>query len=105
MKHKIKHDFNLDLAVKITELALSTYQEKYSQYKPMKKWTSLQRVELSFNVNGFNILGSIDVGVKSIDLKFDLPFLLLPFKQKAISIVESEFVIWIAKAKAGKLVV
>jgi len=40
---------------------------------------------------------------RSIDLDLDVPFLLRPFKNQALGVIEGEIREWIDKARAGKI--
>jgi hypothetical protein len=101
MKHSVSHDLGQERAKKVTESALSTYAEKFAQYSPKTIWTGPNRAEISFNVKGMSLSGTVDVKDKAIDLDLDVPFLLKPFQGKAISVIETEIKAWLAKEKAN----
>ena len=61
------------------------------------------RAEISFNVKGMSLSGTLEVQPKAIEMDLDVPFLLKPFKGTAISVIEEEIKSWLAKEKAGQL--
>ena len=41
--------------------------------------------------------------VAEVTLDLDVPFLLKPFKSKALEVIEREIKVWVAKAKRGEI--
>lgn len=103
MKHSVRHDLGLEQAKKVTHSALDSYAEKFAKYHPTVNWQSDTSATIGFTVKGVSLDGSIEVGASSIDLDLDVPFLLKPFRGKAVSVIEDEIQEWIAKARAGQL--
>ena len=101
MKHSVPHDLGHDRAKQVAESALATYAQKYANYQPRVTWTAANKAEISFKVKGMNLAGSLEVLDRSIDLDIDVPFLLRPFKNQALGVIEGEINDWIKKAKAG----
>ena len=103
MKHAVAHDLGQDRAKQVTEAAFESYKQKLAKYNPTTRWVSEKRAEITFSVKGLTLKGSLEVTAKSIDMALDVPFLLRPFKGKALSIIETEIREWMEKAKAGEI--
>lgn len=103
MKHSVPHDLDPELAKKATVAALESYKKRFSEYNPTLNWPSDAKAEIGFKVKGVSLKGNLEVGTKAIDMDLDVPFLLRPFRGKALSVIEEEIKKWIAKAKAGEL--
>jgi len=99
MKHSVHHDLGQERAKKVAESALSTYSQKYANYSPQVNWKSPNQADISFRVKGISLSGSLEVLDRSIDLDMDVPFLLRPFKNQALGVIEGEIKDWIKKAK------
>jgi len=99
MKHSVPHDLGQERAKKVAESALSTYSQKYANYSPQVNWKSPNQADISFRVKGISLSGSLEVLDRSIDLDMDVPFLLRPFKNQALGVIEGEIKDWIKKAK------
>ena len=103
MKHAVPHDLGKDKAKQVTEAAFASYQRKLAKYDPQTRWVSDRRAVISFSVKGITMRGALEVTDSSIDMELDVPFLLRPFKGKALGIIEAEIRAWLAKAKAGEV--
>ncbi len=103
MKHDIPHDLNYDLAKLAAQKAAEAYGKRFSEYDYRAKWVSDERVELGFTVVGKRLEGAMTVKPDRLQLELDVPFMLRPFKGKAISVIEEEAQTWIDKARRGEL--
>jgi hypothetical protein len=103
MKHSVPHDLGRDKAKTVAEAAFSSYKEKFAKYSPQSNWVNDRRATISFSVKGVTLNGSMEVTDHSIDMELDVPFLLRPFKGKALGVIEKEIQAWVRKAKAGEL--
>ena len=103
MKHSVSHDLGQDRAKQAAEAAIKSYTEKFAKFQPRTQWVTPQRAEISFNVKGISLSGAIEVRATTIDLDMDVPFLLRPFKNQALSVIEGEIREWIDKARAGQV--
>ena len=103
MKHSVSHDLGQDRAKQAAETAIKSYAEKFAKFQPQTRWVSPSRAEISFNVKGINLRGALEVLPTTIDLDMDVPFLLRPFKNQALSVIEAEIREWIEKARAGQV--
>ena len=101
MKHIIEHQLGVEKARTVLESALTSYKEKFAKYNPSASWTSPTRAKIGFSIKGVGIDGTLDVLERQIELDLDVPFLLRPFRGKAIEVIEREVKKWIAKAEAG----
>lgn len=103
MKHSVPHDLGQERAKQAAEAAIAAYGQKFAKYAPQTTWVTPARANISFNVKGMTLSGSIEVLAKSIDLDLEVPFLLRPFKSQAIHVIENEIREWIDKARAGQV--
>jgi hypothetical protein len=103
MKHSVTHDLGQDRAKQAAEAAMAAYAQKFAKYQPKTTWISPTRANISFNIKGMTLSGSIEVSARSIDLDLEVPFLLRPFKGQAVSVIEAEIREWIDKARAGSV--
>jgi hypothetical protein len=103
MKHKVHHGLDKDLAKKAMDKAIDSYTERFDKYNPEAKWTSEDEVAVGFSAKGVSVDGTIELGEDDMLIDLDVPFLLKPFKSKAINVIEEEINKWVAKAKEGEL--
>src|SRR5262245_33939675 len=103
MKHSVPHDLGQDRAKQAAEAALGAYAQKFAKYHPKTTWVTPNKAEIAFTVKGMHLSGSIEVQPKTIDLDMEVPFLLRPFKNQAIGVIEGEIREWIEKARSGQL--
>jgi hypothetical protein len=101
MKHSVPHDLGQDKAKKAAEAALAQYSQKFAQYSPKTQWVSENKANISFNIKGVMLSGTMEVLANAIEMDLDVPFLFRPFKGKALGIIEGEIKDWIARAKKG----
>ena len=103
MKHSVSHDLGLDQARRVADAAFESYKQKLSKYHPQTRWVGDRRAEISFSVKGVTLTGALEVNERSIDMELEVPFLLRPFKGKALSVIEGEIREWMERAKAGEV--
>jgi hypothetical protein len=103
MEHAIKHGLTHEQAKAAVRSAIATYSEKLAKYSPQIAWQGDTKATFSFKAKGVQLEGGLTIEPDRFVVDFDIPFLLRPFKSKAIEKVESEAQTWIAKAKAGQL--
>jgi hypothetical protein len=103
MKHVVSHDLGQEKAKKVADAAIASYSERFKQYSPQAKWVNDKRAEISFNVKGMSLSGTVDVNPSTIEMDLDVPFLLRPFKGTAMGVIEEEMQKWLGKAKAGEI--
>ncbi len=89
MKHIIKHSLGKDKCIDTVKSAIESYSSKYSAYSPKAQWKD-NVSNVSFSAKGMSIKGTICVNDNDIEVDLEVPFLLRPFKDKAISIIDSE---------------
>ena len=99
MKHQVPHAVGQSKAKEIAIQALDSYQKRFAEYDPTCEWVSDYMAKIGFSVKGVKLAGSIDVLPSAFELDLDVPFLLRPFKGKALSVIEEEIKRWIAKAQ------
>lgn len=103
MKHLIPHDLDMPTAKKVADHAFAEYKGRYPEYQPQLRWVSDALAEITFNAKGIKLNGSFGIEPGNIALDLDVPFLLRPFKSKAIEVIEREVKVWLVKAKAGEM--
>jgi len=103
MEHAIKHGLTHEQAKAAVRSAIATYSQKLAKYSPQIAWQGDTKATISFKAKGVQLEGGLTIEPDRFVVDFDIPFLLRPFKSKAIEKVESEAQTWIAKAKAGQL--
>ena len=103
MKHVIAHDLDVPTAKKVAERAFAEYQHRYSKYDPQFCWSTDRRAKVQFNAKGIKLEGAMEVAERQITLDLDIPFLLRPFRGRAMEIIDREVQIWLDRARAGKL--
>lgn len=103
MKHIIHHGLEPALARTATQKALETYQERFAQYNPTVNWRGDDQADVAFSAKGMTLNGSIEIQPKDIAIELEVPFLLRPFKNKAIGIIETEIREWVERARNGEL--
>jgi len=103
MKHSVSHDLSPELAKTAANKAFAAYAERFAEYRPVMRWLDEQRSETSFTVKGITLRGTIELAPRAILIDLDVPFLLRPFKAKAIDVIEREIRVWVERAQAGQL--
>ena len=103
MKHVVSHDLDEATAKKVAEAAFDSYKARFSEYNPAVTWASSKRADIAFSVKGVTLKGGVDIKPSAYELDLEVPFLLKPFKGKALSVIEEEIKKWIGKAKSGKI--
>ncbi len=103
MKHKVHHGLDRELARKATHQAAESYKERFAKYNPQVNWVTDDKANVSFSAKGVGLDGSLEVTDDDVLIDLDVPFILKPFKKKAVSIIEAEINKWVAKAKNGDL--
>ena len=103
MKHTVEHGLSREQAKKATEKAFDAYKERFAKYNPDSSWVSDNEAKVSFSAKGVTLEGTVILHDEDIELEMDVPFLLKPFKSKAVSVIEDEITKWVEKAKQGEL--
>lgn len=103
MRHIIAHDLDVATAKRAVDRAFVEYSRALPSYSPTLTWATDRLAKVGFSAKGMSIKGTLTVGEREIALDIDVPFLLRLFQGKAVSIIDREVRVWIAKAKAGEL--
>jgi hypothetical protein len=103
MEHRVKHDLGRALARRATEAALKEYSEMFAEYEPRTTWHADDSARVAFTVKGMSLKGAIGVHEHHISIDLDVPFLLKPFRAKALDVIEREIRKWVDKARRGEL--
>jgi hypothetical protein len=103
MKHVVPHGLGQEKAKQVAQAAFDSNSQRYSQYNPSAKWVDDRSAEITFKVKGMKLEGRMNVNPNDIEMELDVPFLLKPFKGKALGVIEDEIKKWISKAQAGEI--
>lgn len=103
MTHDIPHDLDFALAKLAAQKAAEAYGKRFAEYDYKATWVRDDRVELGFTVVGKRLEGSMTIKSDRLELELDVPFMMRPFRGKAIEIIEKEARSWLDKAKRGEL--
>lgn len=101
MKQSVTHHLSKDGALSIATDALKSYEKQYVEFQPRIRWLTRYEAEISFNVKGMKLTGSIEIDAHKIWLNMDVPFFLLPFKQRALDVIHSEITSWLRLAHSA----
>ena len=105
MTHDIPHDLDMDLAKLAARKAAEAYGKRFAEYDYSARWVTDTRVELGFTVVGKRLEGTMTVQSSKLVLELEVPFMMRPFRGKAIQIIEREALVWLDKARKGELTV
>lgn len=103
MKHSVPHDLSLELAKKAADAALQAYSARFAEYDPQVVWVNDRLAEVTFSVKGLSMKGTFEIMDTAVDMDMEVPFLLRPFKNKALEVIEQQIIQWIDKARRGEL--
>lgn len=103
MKHVVSHGLGQEKAKQVAQAAIASYSERFAHYNPTAEWLDERRAKISFTARGITLNGNLQVNPNDIEMDLDVPFLLRPFKGRALSVIEDEMNKWIRKAKAGEI--
>lgn len=103
MKHSIPHELDIDLARKATDRAIAEYSQRFAKYNPQFNWVDDRHGKLAFTAKGLTLTGEVELKEGAIDVDLDVPFMLKPFRKKALDVVEGQVREWVERAKNGEL--
>lgn len=103
MNHSIQHGLDLPTARRVLEKAAESYTARFSEYSPAFHWENETKGIVSFKAMGMTAKGVFTLTDGAMDVSMDVPFVLKPFRTKALDAVEKEVKKWVAKSKAGEL--
>ena len=88
MKHVVSHDLDEAKAKAVARAAFESYKARFAEYNPSVTWPTDKHADIAFRVKGISLTGGVDVTPSAFELDLEVPFLLKPFKGKAISVIE-----------------
>jgi hypothetical protein len=103
MEHRIEHDLSPELARKAVQSAIENYRERFAKYQVEAAWQTGDEVRVGFNAKGAKLSGQVKLVPHAIVIDMDVPFLLRPFRGKALEVIELQVQKWIEKARSGQL--
>jgi len=98
MKHQVPHALGQQKAKQVAVQALTSYQQRFAEYDPRVDWANDSCAKIGFNIKGIKLNGAIEVLPDTFALDLDVPFVLRPFRGKALAVIEEEIKKWISKA-------
>jgi hypothetical protein len=103
MEHRVPHDIGRDNAKKAAMAAFDAYSKEYAEYSPKTTWIGDYNAKVSFSAKGITLEGKVEVREREVAMDLDVPFLLRPFRTRALEVIEREINVWIQKVKRGEL--
>jgi hypothetical protein len=103
MEHRITHDLEPELARKAIRKAVEAYTARFAKYHPEANWTGDDVVKVGFTAKGMKLAGDLRLEPRALVIDFHVPFLLRPFKSKAVDVIEQEVKVWFQKAREGQV--
>jgi hypothetical protein len=89
-------------AIPVLEQAMASYRERFAKYHPEFAWLDSHRGKFGFRALGSKVEGQLAVRDGEVEVTLDVPFLLRPFRQRALATIDAEVTRWVAKAKGPK---
>jgi hypothetical protein len=102
MKHTIDHELGRERALEIALEAWEEYRLRFAGYQPELSREGEYRAWLSFRAKGIGVRGRIEVRDREIEIEFDVPLLLKPFRKMAVAAIEREVARRIALAESAR---
>jgi hypothetical protein len=102
MKHTVNHGLGRERALEIALEAWEEYRQRFATYRPELSREGEYRAWLSFRAKGIGVRGRIEVRDREIEIDFDVPLLLKPFRKLAVAAVEREIARRIALAENAR---
>jgi hypothetical protein len=103
MQQTIPHDLDEATAKRVIERAFAEYAARFPDHHPYLRWVGDLRAEIGFKALGATLSGTMELEPKRITVDLDVPFLLRPFRAKALAVIDEEVRRWVAKAHASEL--
>ncbi|MGF1469867.1 MAG: polyhydroxyalkanoic acid system family protein [Sandaracinaceae bacterium] len=103
IKHEIRHGLEPELARHAINHAMDGYRERFADFQPTFEWMNPDVGSFSFTALAVTTRGSLEIEGPLIYVDVEVPFLLRPFKGKAIDVIDREVRRWVDKAKNGDL--
>jgi hypothetical protein len=102
MKHIITHDLGEQVARTTAERALTSYQERFPHANIEASWRNATTADVRLGVKGVQLDGTLTISATSITFDLAVPFLLRPFQQKAMSVIDREVNRWLEVARQNR---
>ena len=103
MDHVIPHDLDAATARRVAEKAFASYAARFASYDPKLEWSDDRHAKIGMTALGTRLKGTMALDDKAIRVDLDVPFLMRPFRAKAIEVVDREVKTWIEKAHTGEV--
>lgn len=103
MRHAIEHGLGKERARKAAQKAFETYKERFSKYNPEADWVDDDTLDVSFSAKGVTLDGRVELTDEEMIVDMQVPFMLKPFRKKALGVIEEEMQKWVERARRGEL--
>ncbi len=103
MRHAVPHHLDMPTSRRVADKAWESYSARFSDYHPTIEWITEQKAKVGFKAKGIKLLGELELLEERIEMDLEVPFLLRPFRKKALEVIEREIRNWVAKAEAGEI--
>jgi hypothetical protein len=103
MEHRIEHDLSQEQARKAVRRAVETYTERFAKYVTETQWVNDDEVHVGFNAKGAKLSGRLRIVPHAVVIDMDVPFLLRPFKSKAIEVIDAQVQKWVQRVRSGEV--
>ena len=103
MKHVIQHGVSQKQAKEAIEAAIKVYSRKFPEFQPRTTWLNDSKAQVTFRVKSLTLTANIEILPNTIESDMDVPFVFLPFRSRALRVIEDEIRKWVARAKAGEI--
>lgn len=103
VKHQISHDLTPEQLEKAVRRFAEVYCERFREYHAEAHWRDPRTLEVSFNVSGAALRGSLFLGPRALEIDMKVPLAFRLFKGRAVRAIEEEVQPWLAAARRGEL--
>jgi hypothetical protein len=103
MRHAVAHDLDLPTARRAADKAWESYSSRFEKYNPTINWVNDHKAVVGFKAKGIKLAGELELKPNAIELELEVPFLLRPFRKRALEVIEEEILKWVGKARTGEL--
>lgn len=103
MEHRVPQTVGKDLAKQATMAAFDAHVGRLARYRPRAEWLGDYKAEVSVQVSGIALRGTVEFHEREVGLAMDVPLVLRPLRARVIERIERELAVWFARAQAGAL--
>ncbi len=90
IEHAITHGLGAEKAKALVERTFAHYASRFERFEPRLSWTTPTTASFGFTAMGVALSGDLRVEAERFVVRLELPFLLRPFRDRAVERVERE---------------